>query len=89
MTRAVRLLQAGDVSASFRMNPFAAPVAASIAMLAASTVLTTLASGTPVEFYKTRLGRASLACGAIVYAAAIVFWALRWFGFFGGPVPVG
>jgi hypothetical protein len=89
MTRAVRLLQAGDVSASLRMNPFAVPVVATVAALAVATVLATLASGTPVEFYKTRLGRASLAAAAVVYSTAIAFWALRWFGLFGGPVPVG
>jgi hypothetical protein len=89
MTRAVRLLQAGDASASLQMNPFAVPVVATMALLALSTVLTTLLTGTPVAFYKTLLGRASLASVAIVYFGATAFWVLRWFGLFGGPVPVG
>ena len=25
----------------------------------------------------------------VVYAAVLVLWTLRWFGLFGGPVPVG
>jgi hypothetical protein len=89
MTRAIHLLQAGEIGASLRMNPFATPVIAVGAMLMLSTFLTTLASGSPIEFYKTRLGRVALASAAFVYAAAFVFWALRWLGFFGGPVPVG
>jgi hypothetical protein len=89
MTRAVLLLLGGDVGGSLRMNPCAVPALAAAAMLALSTVLATLATGTPVEFYKTRSGRVALGFLVVVYAVALVLWGLRWFGLFGGPVAVG
>jgi hypothetical protein len=89
MTRAIRLIQAGDVEASLRMHPLALPVVIAGALVAVSTVWTTLEIGTPFEFYRRRTGRAALALAAVVYAATLVLWALRWLGYFGGPVPVG
>ena len=46
-------------------------------------------AGTPLEFYARRTGRAAIALAVVAYAAAIALWGLRWFGLFGGPVPVG
>jgi hypothetical protein len=89
MTRAFRLLHAGDVAGSLHMHPLALPVALVGVLVALSTIGTTLQAGSPVEFYRRPLGRVSLALAVVVYAAAIVVWGLRWFGFFGGPVPVG
>jgi hypothetical protein len=89
MTRAIRLLRAGDVEASLRMHPLALPVVIAGMLLAVSTVWTTLEVGTPFDFYRRRTGRAALALAVLVYAATIVLWGLRWFGLFGGPVPVG
>jgi hypothetical protein len=89
MTRAVRLLQAGDVGASLRMHPLALPVLAAAALIALSTVLETLAAGTPLHFYQHRLGRRALVFAVAVYSAAVVLWILRWFGLLGGPVPIG
>jgi hypothetical protein len=51
-------------------------------------VQTTLATGSPLEFYKRPMGRAALALGAVTYVAAIALWAMRWLGLFGGPVSV-
>jgi hypothetical protein len=89
MTRAVRLLQGGEVAASLRMHPLALPVVAAGALIALSTVWATLGAGTPLYFYRQRLGRCALVFALAVYAAAIVLWIARWFGFLGGPVPVG
>jgi hypothetical protein len=89
MTRAVRLLQAGDVGASLRMHPLALPVVAAGALIALSTIWATLGAGTPLYFYRQRLGRSALVFAIAVYASALVLWIARWFGFLGGPVPVG
>ena len=88
MTRAVRLLQSGQVEASLRMHPLAVPVLVTAVMLALSTVLSTFTEGTPYSFYRSPLGRASLALAAVVHVAAVALWLARALGFFGGPVPV-
>jgi Protein of unknown function (DUF2752) len=88
MTRALRLLQSGDVAASLRMHPLALPVLLAGALLALSTLWTTLEVGSPFVFHQRRFGRATLALAVVVYLAALAFWGLRWLGFFGGPVPV-
>ena len=88
MTRALRLLCAGDFSASLRMHALAAPVLVIGVPFAGATVWTTFRRGTPMRVHRDTLGRATIAAGVVVYAAALVLWALRWFGLFGGPVPV-
>jgi hypothetical protein len=88
MTRAVRLFAAGQVEASLRMHPLALPVLGVWALLMATTLGTTWRLGTPLALMKGRLGRATLVAIGAVYAAVFVLWTLRWFGLFGGPVPV-
>jgi hypothetical protein len=88
MTRAVRLMAAGHVGASLRMHPLALPVLAMVGLFLVSSVWTTLTLGTPLAVHKGKLGRAALAGLVVVYAAALLLWVLRWFGMFGGPVPV-
>ena len=88
MTRAVRLLAAGHVGASLHMHPLAVPALGAWAAFMAATVWTTWAQGTPLAALKARFGRFSLTAIVVIYLAATVLWALRWFGFFGGPVPV-
>jgi hypothetical protein len=89
MTRALRLLAQGHVEASLQMHPLAVPVLAAVSLFVASTVWTTFATGSPVTVYQNRFGRVAIGLLAVVYVAAIALWILRWFGFFGGPVPVG
>jgi hypothetical protein len=89
MTRAIRLLQAGDVPASLRMHPLAVPVLIASALIAFSTVWTTLEVGTPLDFYRRRTGRAGLVLAVVAYVAMVLLWGFRWLGFFGGPVAVG
>lgn len=88
MTRAIKLLVAGDARASFAMHPLAVPTLGAGALLIASTVWATWALGSPVRVHKTSVGRAAMASGLVVYGATFVLWVLRWFGLFGGPVAV-
>jgi hypothetical protein len=88
MTRAMRLLLAGHVEASLRMHPFAVPVLGVWLLFMASTVYSAWSAGTPLTFYRDRFGRITLAILVVVYCATFVLWLLRWFGYFGGPVPV-
>jgi hypothetical protein len=89
MTRAIRLLQVGDFAGSVRMHPLAGPVLLAGGLALLSMVQTTLATGSPLEFYERPTGRAALVLVAVAYAAAIGLWGMRWLGLFGGPVPVG
>lgn len=88
MTRALRLLVSGDVAASLRMHPLAVPVLLAGGLFMASTVWSTLVLGSPIHIHRTRFGRSTIVALVIVYAAALALWVARWFGFFGGPVPV-
>jgi hypothetical protein len=87
MTRAMQLLAAGHVQASLRMHPLAVPVLLAGSIFVASTVWTTFRTGSPVTVYASRVGRVAIGLLAVVYVAAVLLWILRWFGFFGGPVP--
>jgi hypothetical protein len=88
MTRAVLLLLRGDVAGSLHMHPLAIPVLGVWLAFMASTVVSTWSTGTPFTLYGGRLGKTTLAAMVVVYALALLLWILRWFGMFGGPVPV-
>ncbi len=88
MTRAIELLASGHAGASVRMHPLAVPALVATALLAASMIRATLATGSPSLFHRGQLGRVALAAMAIVYVAALGLWIARSLGFFGGPVPV-
>jgi len=88
MTRAVHLLAAGHVRASVQMHPLAVPLVIAWLLFAGSTVSATWTTGTPVSVVKTRFGRVTLAAMVVVYVATFALWILRWFGLFGGSVPV-
>jgi hypothetical protein len=83
MTRAILLLASGHVRDSLRMNALASPV------LVASAILGWAAFAPdgrgPGE--RARL-HVALTAAVVTYGAAVALWALRWFGLFGGPVPV-
>jgi len=89
MTRAITLLAAGRVGASLRMNALAAPAFLAAFALAVATIASARRLGTPLAVHTTRPGRAAIAGAAVVYAAAVALWGLRWLGWFGGPVAVG
>lgn len=88
MTRAMHLLFAGQVDASLRMHPLAVPVLLSGGLFIAATVWSTLALGSPIRVHETRFGKWTIAAMVVVYGATLILWGLRWFGLFGGPVPV-
>jgi hypothetical protein len=88
MTRALELLRAGHFDASLRMHPLALPVLVAGVLVAAATVWSTYAAGSPVRVHRTPFGRAALGLAAAVYGALVVLWILRAAGHFGGPVPV-
>ena len=87
MTRAVELLLLGDWRASLHMHPLAVPMVVAGGTFALSTVWATFLFGTPLV-HRSRFGRAALALLASTYLATLALWVLRWFGYFGGPVPV-
>ena len=88
MTRAIELLAAGEARTSLRLHPLAVPALLVAVSFAAATVVTTLRLGSPLRTHRTRAGRAAIVAAVLVYGAAVVLWAARWFGWFGGPVPV-
>ncbi len=83
MTRAILLLASGQVRDSLRTNALASPVLATSAILAWAA----FAPDGRGPGARSRL-RLALTAAIVTYGAAVVFWGLRWFGLFGGPVPV-
>jgi hypothetical protein len=88
MTRAVHLFLQGDLSASLAMNPLAVPIALSAVAVALATVLVTLLRGSPMSILESRPARAAVLAFVALEALSVVVWALRFAGFFGGPVSV-
>ena len=88
MSRAARLLLAGDVLASLRMHPLAAPTAAVTVLLAVATTRLAYREGSLMGLWKDPLGRVAVAAFALVYAALVALWVLRFAGLLGGPVPI-
>ena len=88
MTRAVLLLEHGEIVASLRMHPLAVPSALASLFFMSATVWATASLGTPVAIWKTRLGRVAIVSFGAVQVAIFAFWIARMLGSFGGPVPV-
>jgi hypothetical protein len=88
MTRAVHLLEAGDVVGSLRMHALTVPIALTSAFFAAVTLWLTFTIGTPLRILESRVGRASIILLLSVHVASVLLWVLRMFGLFGGPVSV-
>jgi hypothetical protein len=88
LTRAAHLFASGHVAESLAMHALLVPILASTTAFAACTVWLTWRDGTPFLLWKSRLGRASVWGAAAAHGGAVVLWALRAFGFFGGPVAV-
>ncbi len=88
MTRAVHLLRDGEVLASLRLHPLTVPIIAITIFFAGVTVWLTWSQGTPLRIWESRLGRGATWAMVAVHVAVLVFWGLRAFGLFGGPVSV-
>lgn len=88
MTRAILLLERGEVVASWHMHPLAAAsLVASVAFMVA-TVWATGRFGSPLAVWQSRAGRAVVVSFGVVQAALVVLWVARMLGGFGGPVAV-
>ncbi len=86
MTRALRLLAHGQTAESLRMHPLALPVLVAGSLLMLASVWAAVVTGMPFYLHKVRFGRAALAFAVLAYALATGLWAMRWLGYFGGPV---
>jgi hypothetical protein len=83
MTRAAVALAGGHLAEATVMNPLALVAVPLSAALAFFGVYSYISRGT------SRMGeRIPMTLGVGLSAALAVVWALRWFGAFGGPVPV-
>ena len=88
MTRALRLLVAGELGASLAMHALAVPTALSQAAVAVASIVSTMHFGAPWSLLRARWGRAVVGLVVLVLVADVLLWGARLLGAFGGPVPV-
>jgi hypothetical protein len=86
--RAARFLLMGDFSAALHANPMAPLVIFALGLLAARAVFVTVRDGTARGTDEGVWGRATVKFLLVALLAQVVVWALRFAGFFGGPLPV-
>ncbi len=87
-TRAMRALLTLDFSTAFRMNPVAPLLAIAIGVLVVQGLWNVARDGNAGELGVRGASKWAVygLCAAVVLEIPI--WALRFFGLFGGPVPV-
>lgn len=89
LTRATLLLLQGEFSRAFALHPLVIPLApmyfGAVGLLGVD-LLRGPSHTTPSAPWLTR--RWVSIFGALVLAATVTLWVLRFFGYFGGPVPV-
>jgi hypothetical protein len=87
-TRALRALLEGDVARALHLNPLGPVVALLVGALMTQAMISVAQHGDARGMGKGRLG--ALLKHALLVAAAVEFgvWIARFFGAFGGPVPV-
>ncbi len=88
MTRAMRMLLAGNVAGSLRMHPLVVPDLVTTACVAAVTVWLTYRDGWPVNLWRDRTSRGVVVAFLAVNVAMVALWMIRALGGLGGPVPV-
>jgi hypothetical protein len=88
MTRAIHLMERGEIAASLRMHPLALPALAINVVFAIATVWLTLRQGSPLLVWKWRPGRRIILAAAAIYACVVLLWIARQAGFLGGPVAI-
>lgn len=88
-TRSALALLHGDVLGAFRWNPLGPVVIGAMFVIAADSLRLVARDGDLRGFPDSRASRVAL--GALVAASLlqIVVWVARFFGYLGGPVPVG
>jgi len=89
LTRATLLLLQGDVLGALALHPLVIPLAP-IYLGALAVLLVEFVRGpTPTLRTKTWLGRRWVSMfGGMLLVASVGLWGARFFGYFGGPVPV-
>ncbi len=87
-TRAVLALLHLDVAGAFRFNPVAPIVAVCIGVLVAEGLWSVARDGHARELGLRGASRYALYGLLVAIVLQIPIWALRFFGLFGGPVPV-
>ena len=87
-TRAARALLAGDLGGAMRMQPVAPLVLLVLGTLAVRSVWLVGRRGHAREVLEGTVGRVLVSLIVVSTVAELVVWGLRWFGMFGGPVPV-
>ena len=87
-TRAVFALMRGDLHGVFRMNPVGPVVAVILAVFASLSIHSMLVTGDLKRFNASpvtkRLNQLVLGLAVVSF----MMWIVRFFGWFGGPVPV-
>jgi hypothetical protein len=78
----------GDVEGALLFNPFGALMALLIGVLALDATRSVLRHGDLRGAAEGPLGRVLRYAIVIVASLEVLLWAARWFGAFGGPVPV-
>jgi hypothetical protein len=87
-TRAVRALLSLDFGAAFRFNPVAPFVVLSIAVIAVEGLWLVVREGHAKNLGLRTATTWAMRALAVAVVLEVPIWALRFFGLFGGPVPV-
>ena len=87
-TRAVRAVLSLDFAAALRFNPAAPIIAACIGVVALEGLWLVLRDGDASQLATGVPGKWAVRLLVVAVVAEFFVWALRFFGLFGGPVPV-
>jgi hypothetical protein len=87
-TRAVLAFVRGDLDGVFRTNPLGPVAAVLLGVFAVQAVASVVRRGDFQAVGEGRIGAISKRALAAVVALEIALWIARFFGAFGGPVPV-
>lgn len=87
-TRSIRALLSLDFVSAFRFNPVAPILAIAIGVLVVEGLWSVARNGHAQELGLRGASRWALRALLVAIVLQIPIWALRFFGLFGGPVPV-
>lgn len=87
-TRAASALLHGDLAQAFRYNPMGPIVIAALFVIAAESVFRMARHGNVQDLGTQGSARFAVRVLLVALLLQIVVWIARFFGFFGGPVPV-
>ncbi len=87
-TRAVHALLHGDLAGVMRFNPLGPVMAVVLGLMAIDTLVVVLRDGSARRVATTRVGKLLSRALIVVALLEVALWIARFFGAFGGPVPV-